>query len=80
MWVFLVVVSCWTVAAVAALVAAGEANSVSVASSIVAGSEERPSKELLGCPRSRATGSATMEAGGGGGWTVVGDVDGCEQD
>lgn len=71
---FLVVVSCWTAAAVAAdgeLVA-----SVSAASSIVAGIEERPSKELLGCPRSLAVGSSTMEAGGGGGEAVVGDVDG----
>jgi hypothetical protein len=68
------VVSCWTAAAVAAdgeLVA-----SVSAASSIVAGIEERPSKELLGCPRSLAVGSSTMEAGGGGGEAVVGDVDG----
>lgn len=96
---FVLAVSCTAAAAaaVASLVAAAandddDEKSVSpssLVSSIVAGSEQRPSKELLGWPRSRATGSATMEAGGGGGscggaievvYAVVVDGEGCEQD
>jgi hypothetical protein len=76
---FLVVVSCWTAAALAAA-EVGEVASGSVASSIVEGIAERPSKELLGCPRSRAACSSTIEAGGGAWAVVVGLVDGCEQD
>jgi hypothetical protein len=95
---FVLAVSCTAAAAaaVASLVAAaandddgGLVSPSSLVSSIVAGSEQRPSKELLGWPRSRATGSATMEAGGGGGScggaievavAVVVDGEGCEQD
>lgn len=97
---FVLAVSCTAAAAaaVASLVVAAadddddDEKSVSpssLVSSIVAGSEHRPSKELLGWPRSRATGSATMEAGGGGGScggaievvvAVVVDGEGCEQD
>lgn len=94
---FVLAVSCTAAAAaaVASLVAAAandddDEKSVSpssLVSSIVAGSEQRPSKELLGWPRSRATGSTTMEAGGGCGGgaievvvAVVVDGEGCEQD